>query len=1021
MAAPMFEKVGTVLADGNIPVAKYRSKKTGLSVCIAQVEGPLVNGYFCLATEAHDDDGLPHTLEHLVFMGSEDFPYKGVLDLLANRCLASGTNAWTDTDHTCYTMTNAGDQGFLNLMPIYLDHILYPTLTDSGYTTEVHHINGNGEDAGVVYCEMQGRENSGESITHLELIRALYPGHCGYKSETGGIMKSLRESTSHKKVCSYHKEFYRPENLCLIITGQIKPEEVFKGLQPLEDKIISKGSLPKFTRPWQSPVPALPGSVEKLVKYAADDETHGIVIAAWRGPPAKDQYSFNSVGLLLDYLTDSAISPLQRDFVEIDEPFCSDVHGNLIENAESSIYIKFDNVFKNKLDSVFPRLQDVLKKISNGLEKIDMTRISNLIQRKVLDALASMEDNPHNKMASFLIGDFLFSDNQSDLECRVQTVKLYTKMKAEPESYWIGLINKYMTDKHHVLIIGEPSIAEQERLAKEENERVEKQRERLGKDGLQEKATILEKATEENEKEAPDSVVTSVDVPNVDSIHFHPIVASCNRKVEQSAKDSGYGKNPAFPLDDIPFRFQLDDVHTNFVQMHVMLDSTCLPQELKYFLPLYCEILFESPILRDGVLVSHEEIISQLEADTLSTESCIGVNGGKFSCGSFPQIVMLKIQVEKAKYELGVKWLREILYQTKFPAERLKVIAKRMNNDISKYKRKGNAVLKAVFRSLVFSQDCNHQVNSMLKQHKFLENLLKTLESDPKKVEEKMEEVRRLLTNPSNLTVHLSVDVEKLSADGYKPAGVWSTLVPEDKQVTENSCVMKKTYEYVVPLSECKHKSVVVGVGSIESSFLIQAVDCVKSPVDEDLAAIMVFIQYLTQLEGPMWRQIRGLGLAYHYSMYVLPESGLLYFLLAKSTHIVRAYKEGQDIVMNYVNGKTELNDIELESAKSSLTFEVIEKETTVSDVSTQSLLSYFKGVPHTYNKDLLKLISMVTLNDLKRVGDKYIAKLFNEKEARRAVCCNPSKVTEVVTAFKEIGVVMEAVPSLDAEFLCAL
>ena len=55
--------------------------------------------------------------------------YQGVLDLLANRCLASGTNAWTDTDHTCYTMTNAGSQGFLNLLPIYLDHILYATLT----------------------------------------------------------------------------------------------------------------------------------------------------------------------------------------------------------------------------------------------------------------------------------------------------------------------------------------------------------------------------------------------------------------------------------------------------------------------------------------------------------------------------------------------------------------------------------------------------------------------------------------------------------------------------------------------------------------------------------------------------------------------------------------------------------------------------------------------------------------------------------------------------------------------------
>jgi hypothetical protein len=28
------------------------------------------------ATEAHDDDGLPHTLEHLVFLGSENYPFK---------------------------------------------------------------------------------------------------------------------------------------------------------------------------------------------------------------------------------------------------------------------------------------------------------------------------------------------------------------------------------------------------------------------------------------------------------------------------------------------------------------------------------------------------------------------------------------------------------------------------------------------------------------------------------------------------------------------------------------------------------------------------------------------------------------------------------------------------------------------------------------------------------------------------------------------------------------------------------
>lgn len=42
-----YEEVATCTVAG-VPVTKYRSKKTGLVVCTAQVEGPLVNGYFCL-------------------------------------------------------------------------------------------------------------------------------------------------------------------------------------------------------------------------------------------------------------------------------------------------------------------------------------------------------------------------------------------------------------------------------------------------------------------------------------------------------------------------------------------------------------------------------------------------------------------------------------------------------------------------------------------------------------------------------------------------------------------------------------------------------------------------------------------------------------------------------------------------------------------------------------------------------------------------------------------------------------
>lgn len=90
----------------SVPIRMARHKRTGMALCLAEVKSPLVNGYFSVHTEAFDDCGEPHTLEHLIFMGSKNYPYKGVLDLLANQCLAQGTNAWTDTDNTTYTVLN---------------------------------------------------------------------------------------------------------------------------------------------------------------------------------------------------------------------------------------------------------------------------------------------------------------------------------------------------------------------------------------------------------------------------------------------------------------------------------------------------------------------------------------------------------------------------------------------------------------------------------------------------------------------------------------------------------------------------------------------------------------------------------------------------------------------------------------------------------------------------------------------------------------------------------------------------
>ena len=88
----------------------YSSERTGMRVVVVDQESPKVLGFFALATEIRDDSGAPHTLEHLCFMGSKTYRYKGFLDQLATRAYST-TNAWTATDHTAYTLETAGWEG----------------------------------------------------------------------------------------------------------------------------------------------------------------------------------------------------------------------------------------------------------------------------------------------------------------------------------------------------------------------------------------------------------------------------------------------------------------------------------------------------------------------------------------------------------------------------------------------------------------------------------------------------------------------------------------------------------------------------------------------------------------------------------------------------------------------------------------------------------------------------------------------------------------------------------------------
>lgn len=272
-------------------LTQYESTRTGMRAVVVDREGPKVDGFFTLATEIHDDSGAPHTLEHLCFMGSRSYRYNGLLEKISSRAY-SEINAWTATDHTAYELHSAGWTAFSQILPVYLEHILLPTLTDAACYTEIHHVDGSGKDAGVVYSEIQAEEHSKTSVMWRKSKQLIYPEGVGFRSETFGMMDSLRVLTADR-IREYHRAMYLPKNLCLILIGDIDHTNFLNILDRFENTILEDIKSPNtpFKRPWldSKQAPMLADSVTEFIAFPEEDESFGEILISFLGPSSTDK------------------------------------------------------------------------------------------------------------------------------------------------------------------------------------------------------------------------------------------------------------------------------------------------------------------------------------------------------------------------------------------------------------------------------------------------------------------------------------------------------------------------------------------------------------------------------------------------------------------------------------------------------------------------------------------------------------------------------------------------------------
>jgi len=749
--------------------------------------------------------------------------------------------------------------------------------------------------------------------------------------------------------------------------------------------------------------------VESVVKFPTEDESNGLFFIGWRGPNVKEYYEIAAIDSFLRYLTETSAAILQKELVEIDDPFCSDLTYSIMENQETCFYLKASGVPKGKLFEIRERIEKVLTQLSSGELVLDMKRLDTVINLQILDSLDKYESDPHEAIAHGIIGDFLYSAEPNDLISYLDDISRLKKLRLESEEFWIQLLKKYIIDKPKVVIIGEPSNKLMTDMAEEEKKRIEEQKTMLGENGLAKKGDELESAIEQNEEEPPLDLITSMKVPSTDSIRFHGIETITNVQLT----DHSAVKTEKLQISEIPFSVQVDDIKSLFLQLTVILDTSALPEDLRFYLPLFADIIFESPILRDGKLIPHDEIVKQLAADTLTNSASTGICGDTFHPGKFSTAFMLQLKMEVNNFEKGIQWLRELLYCVQFTAERIKIVGNRIINDIPSAKRNGKKVAQALINDIYFVRESNYFVSNVIRQQKFLAQTMEKLLNEPQQVIDDMEKMRQIITNPRSIQLFIAVDATKLQQDAYTL--IHEKFLPREEKIAAIERASSITPDY--QLTSCDYTSKIVGIGAVSSAFLYQSSPCITSYLDDDYAPILVLIEYLCALEGPLWRQIRGSGLAYHYHISIDPSSGKLTFILMKSTHIFAAFQKGKQIVSDFITGEAEFEDEQLEAAVSGVIFQTIEGVQTVGDAAYESMVSRFKGVHQDFNKHLLQKVSQVTIDDLQRVSKKYFLKLFDTRSSCSALCCHPSKVENIVKDFKSIGIDLKVVASIDDEF----
>eukprot|EP00178_Gracilaria_changii_P001010 TRINITY_DN1138_c0_g1_i1.p1 TRINITY_DN1138_c0_g1~~TRINITY_DN1138_c0_g1_i1.p1 ORF type:complete len:1110 (+),score=218.58 TRINITY_DN1138_c0_g1_i1:3958-7287(+) len=1045
-------------------IVAFRHKKSRVRIVMFAAPGPIVSGTIIVGTRAISNAGHPHTLEHIVFLGSQKHPTRGYLDHLACRCIADGTNAWTDNDHTAYTCATAGFDGFAHLLPCFLDHVLRPKINDASFVSEVYHVRADGKEAGVVFCEMQAREHTEADIADRELRGLLLAG-TPLSLECGGLCEHIRH-LSNEEIVRFHQDQYCGANVTIVVGGsQIVPNELLRCIKSELDDVSSSATFHAGEPQWRMPLnlQPLPPCTRRVVPFPCADTELGTIVFGWRGTGVVDRLTNMAVEVLLHYFTRDVWSPMQQRFVETENQIASDISfSHEIFRDASVIEISFEGIkhvgrddsdddsddddeddddddaeeedeeeaqheesdnmsveetqssllTSNKVEQMFGEfLTDIVRcgKLPGGLESMHET-----IRDERERFLAALESECHETVANCLVEEIVYGEgaNLTIGEKVRGCLHMYDTLGGQSEKFWVDLIDNVLVKAPRVQLVMVPDCALAEELSHKEKVAHESRVQRFGKQKLE----ALGKANEGR--------IAGLKAASFNSWCFPALPSTANvcrwlYSVCQTQTDF--------------YVAQSVQLESELVRCTILVDTSHVPVCTRVFLPLVCELLLKSDVvLSDGSRISYADNARNLDKVTISTGSS-GVFVGLRN-GAADHCLVIEYAASADCFEHATKLILQNVFECEMSAERVAVVSQSLLANCTADMRDGSEALSCAVMLVPYLHDAraqgacaaesdsggvyvpNWMFNNSIGNHGLFSMLCEQFVHKQRSDEAQrasVQAIQRLLTSLRQASAD-SVFVQVAARDTERAqatlARQWSQHVHASKTHSGGAFAQAICRRRHASLSELLGRRTVgriVGIGGVESSSIEVRVDCGVHEAHGDWSALAVLLQMLGGTEGRLSDAVRANGLAYGASITNHSWHSQLSVEIYESSSPSAAWDAVCDALRElrrWLHDESSQCEVQaqLDSAKASTLFQLTQRRATPDAVAFGAVCRSADGMAPSAMGDraVERSVERVCVKQLARVYDKHVARVLRDDGRLMVLTCAAAMSSELIHAF---------------------